>query len=174
MRKTYSDSTPQCCITPFLICNLVHVFRAFLQFSASFISLLFVPVKRIILEKEQEEEQEGEVTCDDVEVVMQRLGMVGMGKKRSEYGILMEGACELLEEKTASLEELKEAFYVFDRDEDGFISPAELWSVMRRLGLQLEKDMRLEDCERMINAYDEDGDGKISFSEFKNLLENAI
>ncbi|RWV92516.1 hypothetical protein GW17_00045099 [Ensete ventricosum] len=46
----------------------------------------------------------------------------------------MEGVSGLLEEKLASLEELKQAFYVFDRNFDGFISPKELWCVMMRRG----------------------------------------
>lgn len=48
----------------------------------------------------------------------------------------MKGINGLLEDKLANLEELKETFYVFDRNEDGFISPKRLWCVMRRLSLQ--------------------------------------
>ncbi|RZR74378.1 hypothetical protein BHM03_00035965 [Ensete ventricosum] len=44
----------------------------------------------------------------------------------------MEGVSGLLEEKLASLEELKQAFYVFDRNFDGFISPKELWTELCR------------------------------------------
>ncbi|OEL16642.1 hypothetical protein BAE44_0022339 [Dichanthelium oligosanthes] len=70
---------------------------------------------------------------------------------------------------SASERELEEAFFVFDRGEDGFICAAELWAVMRRLGFA--EGARFEDCQRMIRAYDDDG--RISFPEFKRMVENA-
>ncbi|OAY85771.1 putative calcium-binding protein [Ananas comosus] len=116
-------------------------------------------------------DNEGELTYDDVTMVMRRLGVLGWSEKlevcRSESKCrecsLVEEARVLMDEKEASLEELEEAFYVFDRNEDGFISPTELWSVMRRLGLQ--EGSRYKDCERMVGAFDGDGDGRISFPE---------
>ncbi|CAN6322186.1 unnamed protein product [Urochloa humidicola] len=82
---------------------------------------------------------------------------------------------ELLESKVASEAELREAFYVFDRDEDGFVGAGELWNVMRRLGMMAGGGgaARLEDCRRMIAAHDGDGDGRISFREFRAMMENA-
>ncbi|CAL4936670.1 unnamed protein product [Urochloa decumbens] len=84
---------------------------------------------------------------------------------------------ELLESKVASEAELREAFYVFDRDEDGYVGAGELWNVMRRLGMMAEGGggaARLEDCRRMIAAHDGDGDGRISFPEFRAMMENAV
>ncbi|GJM97033.1 hypothetical protein PR202_ga13928 [Eleusine coracana subsp. coracana] len=78
---------------------------------------------------------------------------------------------ELTESKVASEAELREAFYVFDRDEDGFVTPGELWNVMRRLGMP--EGARYDDCRRMIAAHDGDGDGRISFREFRAMMENA-
>uniref|UniRef100_A0A0D3FQK3 EF-hand domain-containing protein n=1 Tax=Oryza barthii TaxID=65489 RepID=A0A0D3FQK3_9ORYZ len=66
---------------------------------------------------------------------------------------------------------LREAFRVFDRDGDGFVSAAELRSVLRRLGM--EEGARHGDCVRMIAAHDGDGDGRISFQEFRAMMENA-
>ncbi|CAL9128705.1 calmodulin-like protein 7 [Musa acuminata AAA Group] len=119
-----------------------------------------------------------ELSHHDIEVIMGRLGLLGpRGEAVDVDGgggecRLVEEVDALLEEKKASLDELKGAFCVFDRNEDGFISPGELWCVMRRLGLQ--EGLKLEDCERMIRAFDVDGDGRISFSEFTRLLENAL
>lgn len=112
----------------------------------------------------------------DVAAVVERLGLLpGGGADDAEAC----GGCEaawavddLLESKVASEAELREAFYVFDRDEDGFVSPSELWNVMRRLGMP--EGARPEDCRRMIAAHDADGDGRISFREFRAMMENAV
>ncbi|PAN44356.2 hypothetical protein GQ55_9G036000 [Panicum hallii var. hallii] len=118
----------------------------------------------------------------DVAAVMARLGLLpGGGVDGAGGGDGGEacGGCEaawavddLLESKVASEAELREAFYVFDRDEDGFVSPSELWNVMRRLGMP--EGARPEDCRRMIAAHDADGDGRISFREFRAMMENAV
>ncbi|EEC76405.1 hypothetical protein OsI_14049 [Oryza sativa Indica Group] len=79
---------------------------------------------------------------------------------------------EMTEGKVAGDSELREAFYVFDRDEDGYVSAAELWNVLRRLGM--EEGARYGDCVRMIAAYDGDGDGRISFQEFRAMMENTV
>lgn len=60
-------------------------------------------------------------------------------------------------------EEIRETFKVFDRDSNGFISPAELRYVMNNLGEKLTDD----EVDEMIREMDEDGDGMISYDEFK-------
>lgn len=122
---------------------------------------------------------------DDVAAVVGSLGLAG-GMESDEgvfasgidYHQVLCGGCaamavveELTESKVASEAELREAFYVFDRDEDGFVTPGELWNVMRRLGMP--EGARYEDCRRMIAAHDGDGDGRISFREFRAMMENA-
>ncbi|KRX88756.1 Calmodulin-1 [Trichinella pseudospiralis] len=54
-----------------------------------------------------------------------------------------------------SEQELKEAFQVFDKDKDGFISAAELHYVMTNLGEKLTD----EEVQEMIREADLDGDG---------------
>ncbi|KAF6992477.1 hypothetical protein CFC21_009463 [Triticum aestivum] len=111
----------------------------------------------------------GGLTSRDIEIVTARLGLTGWRYQGCE-GISVVDA--LMDGKQASEGELKEAFCVFDRDEDGFICPGELWNVMRRLGWK--EGAMYEDCVRMIRPFDEDGDGKISFLEFRRMMENAI
>jgi calmodulin len=60
--------------------------------------------------------------------------------------------------ETDSEQEIYEAFKVFDRDGNGFISSAELWHVMKSIGESLTDD----DIDEMIRQVDTDGDGNIS------------
>ncbi|KAH9687927.1 calmodulin-like protein 11 [Citrus sinensis] len=63
-------------------------------------------------------------------------------------------------------EELKEAFKVFDKDQDGYISPNELRHVMMNLGEKLTD----EELEQMILEADLDGDGQVNYEEFARMM----
>lgn len=111
------------------------------------------------------------LTVDDIEMVVEKLGMGRFCEEIETPCDVLEGVSQLLEQKEASLEELREAFAVFDQDGDGFISVIELQEVMCRL--ELAEGMKLEDCEKMIESVDRNGDGKIDFYEFKDMLEHV-
>lgn len=64
------------------------------------------------------------------------------------------------------LENLKDAFSVFDIDKNGSISAEELHNVMVSLGDQCS----LAECQKMIGGVDSDGDGMIDFEEFKKMM----
>jgi hypothetical protein len=63
-------------------------------------------------------------------------------------------------------EELMEAFRIFDRDGNGFITHAELRHVMTNLGETLSD----EEIGDMIRSADLDGDGQINFEEFSIMM----
>jgi calmodulin len=67
---------------------------------------------------------------------------------------------------TDSEEEIKEAFKVFDKDGNGFISAAELRHVMTNLGEKLTE----EEVDEMIREADVDGDGQINYEEFVKMM----
>ena len=68
---------------------------------------------------------------------------------------------------TDSEEEIKEAFRVFDKDGNGFISAAELRHVMTNLGEKLTD----EEVDEMIREADVDGDGQVNY-EGKTIFHN--
>jgi len=59
--------------------------------------------------------------------------------------------------------DIVDAFKVFDKDGNGFISAAELRHVMMNLGKQKLSE---EDAEEMIREADVDGDGQINYEDF--------
>ena len=63
-------------------------------------------------------------------------------------------------------DEFKEAFRVFDKDGNGFISAAELRHVMTNLGEKLTD----EEVDEMIREADIDGDGQINYEEFVKMM----
>ena len=68
--------------------------------------------------------------------------------------------------ETDSEDELREAFKVFDKDGNGFISSAELRHVMRNLGEKLTD----EEVDEMIKEADIDGDGQVNYEEFVSMM----
>ena len=65
--------------------------------------------------------------------------------------------------------ELREAFGLYDQDNNGLISASELHLVLSRLGMNCS----IEDCHRMIRSVDSDGDGNVNFEEFERMMTNA-
>ncbi|XP_077987619.1 neo-calmodulin-like [Glandiceps talaboti] len=62
--------------------------------------------------------------------------------------------------------DLREAFKVFDRDGNGYISASELRYVMMNLGEKLSDD----EVDEMIREADIDGDGQVNYQEFVVIM----
>ncbi|XP_037946792.1 calmodulin-like [Teleopsis dalmanni] len=63
-------------------------------------------------------------------------------------------------------QEIRDAFRVFDRNGDGFISAEELRYVMTNMGEKLT----LEEANEMIREADLNGDGQIDYNEFVEMM----
>ncbi|XP_065854601.1 calmodulin-like protein 8 [Euphorbia lathyris] len=87
------------------------------------------------------------------------------GNGTIEFGEFLNVIARKMKECDAE-EELKEAFKVFDKDRDGFISPTELRHVMMNLGEILSD----EEVELMIREADLDGDGLVNYEEFVRMM----
>jgi Ca2+-binding EF-hand superfamily protein len=64
------------------------------------------------------------------------------------------------------IEEIKEAFDLFDSDGSGTIDPAELKSAMQSLGFEAKN----QTIYQMISDLDKDGSGAIDFDEFLDMM----
>ncbi|XP_057436014.1 probable calcium-binding protein CML46 [Lotus japonicus] len=122
--------------------------------------------------QENESKSEG-IQRDEVKKVMAELGF--FCSKESEeleekYG--SKELSELFEDQEPSLEEVKQAFDVFDENRDGFIDARELHRVLCVLGLKEEAG--IEKCKIMIRNFDKNQDGRIDFIEFVKIMENRF
>lgn len=68
------------------------------------------------------------------------------------------------------ISDFREAFSLFDHDENGSISASELGQVLKALGQNPSKN-ELSD---MINEVDVDGNGTVEFAEFVILMTNKV
>lgn len=64
-------------------------------------------------------------------------------------------------------DDLREAFQLFDRDSNGYISKRELTFVMTSLGEQITDTA----VENMIKEVDLDGDGRVNYEEFLRIMK---
>lgn len=107
------------------------------------------------LRKSVEGERHEKLNVEEVKLVM-------------EKATLNSSEITMLFEDELSVEEVKEAFGIFDENRDGFIDAVELRNVLSTLNLS---QASVVECEKMIQAFDEDGDGRIDFNEFVKLLD---
>lgn len=104
------------------------------------------------------------------------LGLGELGSVMEKLGSLCDHAdgskeIEDLFEEEPSLEEVKQAFHLFDENTDGFIDAGEISKVLCVLGFVQASE---SECKTMIKAFDHNGDGRIDFEEFVKLMENSF
>merc|ERR1712170_10675 len=63
-------------------------------------------------------------------------------------------------------EELKEAFRIYDKDGQGFITNEVLKGILREIDSSLTED----DLDNIIEEVDEDGSGTMDFDEFQEMM----
>ncbi|XP_073017957.1 probable calcium-binding protein CML46 [Primulina eburnea] len=115
------------------------------------------------------------VDIEDIEIVFETLGMDcdakkvnrhhKMGRQRSNIEV-----GSVFDKVQPCFDEVKEAFNIFDGNNDGFIDANELEKVINSMGfMRFSK----EEYQRMIMAFDYNGDGMIDFGEFVKLMEDC-
>ncbi|EDW74546.1 uncharacterized protein Dwil_GK19414 [Drosophila willistoni] len=126
-----------------------------------------------------QKDSEGSVTTRELATVMRSLGChPSEGELQSminEVDYDGNGSIEI-EEFTAMIlrklratnneDELREAFRIYDRDNNGFIHPGELKYVLTALGVKISD----EEVDEMIREYDYDHDGQMNFDDFVGMM----
>ncbi|GLJ50336.1 hypothetical protein SUGI_1072310 [Cryptomeria japonica] len=130
--------------------------------------------------------RDGMVSTDDIQGLLQKLGLqyyCDDGLKimtnfpehlsfdefcRVCVSLVEDFECAEGVKQVSEKEELKEAFCVFDKNDDGFITPPELQNALLNLGFREANE--LENCDAMIAKFDRNCDGKIDFEEFENMM----
>ena len=67
------------------------------------------------------------------------------------------------------IDDLREAFKLYDLNNNGLISATELQQILSRLG----ESYTVENCANMIKSADTDGDGCVDFEEFKKMMSRS-
>merc|ERR1712096_77962 len=68
------------------------------------------------------------------------------------------------------VEEIREAFSLFDSDASGAIDVRELTAAMRALGFEIKN----EELKKMVSDIDNDGNGTIEFGEFLGMMTGKM
>merc|ERR1711912_22701 len=68
------------------------------------------------------------------------------------------------------LDEIREAFSLFDSDASGMIDIRELKAAMRALGFEVKN----EELKKMVTDIDNDGNGTIEFAEFLQMMTGKM
>lgn len=117
-----------------------------------------------------------QMSDQDVESIVRPLSSSEDGSlKFDQFISLHESLCHNIglsaedEEGGQSADDLMEAFRVFDKNRDGYISSEELQQILHSLGLGEGRD--LGNCEKMICKFDLDSNGLLDFYEFKNMMK---
>lgn len=122
---------------------------------------------------------DGTITTNELGIVMRSLGQNPTGAELQdminevdadgngtigfpEFLVMMERKMQ----DSDSDEETREAFRVFDKDGNGFISAAELRHVMTNLGENLTD----AEVNEMIGEADINGDGQVNYEEFVSMM----
>jgi calmodulin len=73
----------------------------------------------------------------------------------------------LVEEDTEKMQqELREAFRLYDKEGNGYITT----DVLKEIFKELDNTITEDDLDEMIDEIDEDGSGTVDFDEFMNVM----
>ena len=114
-----------------------------------------------------------ELAHEDINTMMRNIGL-DFDQENSMVCKCIGNDCiaQIFDEYEPSLQEVWQAFLVFDHNNDGYIDASDLERVLRSLGLG--EGVGMDECEQMIAKYDLNNDRRIDIAEFTKVLEAGI
>ncbi|TPP65279.1 Calmodulin [Fasciola gigantica] len=106
-------------------------------------------------------------TEHEIKLLMNKADMNGDGEMGFEEFVQLL-SCEPTDPQQET-SATREAFEVFDADNDGFITKLELLQVMTRIGHNFSE----QEVEEMLSEADQDGDGRVTYAEFEAMLKEG-
>jgi len=101
-----------------------------------------------------------------LEAMIRKVDINGDGQiDFDEFLLMMDGQIGANRGKS-EVDELADAFRVFDKDGNGEITSDELYAIFQSLGQNIDR----ETINLMISTVDTNGDGTISFQEFRKMM----
>jgi len=130
-----------------------------------------------------DKENTGVISATGMQMIFKMIGVsvqkAILEEAVSEHGLDMEAAkidfltfCLISskfmteEDEEGLRDELKEAFRIYDRDGQGFITTDVLKEILREIDSELTED----DLDNIIEEVDEDGSGTLDFDEFQGMM----
>jgi len=126
--------------------------------------------KEEIERRNKDQDDEKELTQEDIKTVMRNIG-INLDQENS-MAIGNDSIPRIFDEDEPSLQEVWQAFLVFDHNNNGYFDALDLQRVLKSLGLG--EGVGMDECEQMIAKYDTNKDGRIDVAEFTKVLESGI
>jgi len=127
-------------------------------------------------------EKLGHITVDTVSTILRMMGLKvsekalqeivdevdedGSGELEFEEFCILSAKFLIEEDEESLKEELKEAFRIYDKEGNGYITTQVLKEILRELDNRLSE----EDIEGIVDEVDEDGSGTLDFDEFQEMM----
>uniref|UniRef100_A0A2P2HVT9 Troponin C-like n=1 Tax=Hirondellea gigas TaxID=1518452 RepID=A0A2P2HVT9_9CRUS len=127
-------------------------------------------------------EHSGCITVETVSTILRMMGLKvtekalaeivdevdedGSGELEFEEFCILSAKFLIEEDEETLKEELKEAFRIYDKEGNGYITTQVLKEILKELDSRLSE----EDIEGIVDEVDEDGSGTLDFDEFMNMM----
>ncbi|KAJ1255990.1 hypothetical protein BS78_K123100 [Paspalum vaginatum] len=130
--------------------------------------------KEVRKTRKKDEDDEMELTQEDIKILMRNIGL-NFDQESNDMACMSIGndsIARIFNDDEPSLQEVRQAFLVFDQNNDGYVDASDLQRVLRSLGLG--EGVGVDECEQMIAKYDTNRDRRIDLAEFTKVLESGI
>ncbi|XP_047988740.1 troponin C, isoallergen Bla g 6.0101-like [Leguminivora glycinivorella] len=106
------------------------------------------------------------VTDETLKEIIEEVDEDGSGELEFEEFVTLASRFMVEEDAEAMQQELKEAFRLYDKEGNGYITTAVLREILR----ELDDKISAEELDMMIEEIDSDGSGTVDFDEFMEVM----